>query len=270
MPDSLGKLLTKPRITSYINNLHPKKNADAYGVIEKVIDACIPSWELSLAPLYDTDFKFNQRVPCTTIQYEGTYDDNDYDSRIDDGASEEWAEFLDEEEDPEARYDQDESVIMDQREFMDEMSSGRNSFLPGHLEEIDERMTVTPVSTLREEEFHDESYGNDRSTVYSEYDDDCSFSSDSEYDEQEGPRAIQPEPGPFKPENVHTPAAISFKHLYGRRGRPLQVVVKLESIELTPKRSKYPGRVWHLAGKQVGVFPLVLRCEFSDFCQITE
>ncbi|KAJ3535176.1 hypothetical protein NMY22_g6606 [Coprinellus aureogranulatus] len=221
------------KITSYINNLHPKKNVDAYGVIEKVIDACIPSWELCLAPLYDTEFKFNQRVPCTTIH-------------------EEWAEFLDEAEDPEARYDRDESVIMDQRDFYDDIPSARSSFLPGHLEEEeDQARTSRTESDLRNDEFYDESYDHDSSTVYTEYDDDYSFSSGSDYDEQEGPRAIQPEPQPFKSENIRTPSAISFKHMYGRRGRPLQVVVKLESIELSPKRNKYPGRVWHLAGKQV-------------------
>ncbi|KAL1840395.1 hypothetical protein VTJ49DRAFT_521 [Mycothermus thermophilus] len=33
------------RFTSYINNLHPKKHADTYRLIEKLIDIAIPAWE---------------------------------------------------------------------------------------------------------------------------------------------------------------------------------------------------------------------------------
>lgn len=36
----------KPRITSYINNLHPHRHADLYGVIEKVIAKALPLWDL--------------------------------------------------------------------------------------------------------------------------------------------------------------------------------------------------------------------------------
>lgn len=235
------------RITSYVNNLHPKKHTDLYGVLEKVIDVAIPSWELTLAPLYDTDFKFSQRISYTSIQYEEPYDE-DYESQQGDGASEEWAEFL--EEDPEAAYDQDESVVIES-----DPNSARSSFLPGHWGDSDYLPTI-PGSVQDEEEPLDESYEHehDRSTVYTEYDDDCSCSDISDDDDPEGPRVIQPEPEPFRPDKLKAPRAIKFKQMYGRQGRPLQVVVKLESVELSPKRNKYPGRVWHLAGKQVGRF----------------
>lgn len=34
------------------------------------------------------------------------------------------------------------------------------------------------------------------------------------------------------------------------RGKNLQVIVKLESIELTPEKQKYPGRSWHVEGRK--------------------
>ncbi|KAF8960406.1 hypothetical protein BDZ97DRAFT_2077483 [Flammula alnicola] len=39
------------KITSYINNLHPATEKPLYGLIEKLISASIPLWDLSLAPL---------------------------------------------------------------------------------------------------------------------------------------------------------------------------------------------------------------------------
>ena len=38
------------RITSYINNLHPRKHRELYDLIEQVIDASIPLWSMSLQP----------------------------------------------------------------------------------------------------------------------------------------------------------------------------------------------------------------------------
>lgn len=43
-------LLTFLRVTSYINNLHPKETV-LYGLVERLIDASLPLWGLSLAPL---------------------------------------------------------------------------------------------------------------------------------------------------------------------------------------------------------------------------
>ncbi len=35
--------------TSYINNLHPKKHPEIYGLVEKLVDIAIPAWERVLA-----------------------------------------------------------------------------------------------------------------------------------------------------------------------------------------------------------------------------
>ncbi|KIL58130.1 hypothetical protein M378DRAFT_341318, partial [Amanita muscaria Koide BX008] len=39
-----------PKITSYINNLHPQKHQELYGIIEKIIGCTIPLWNATLTP----------------------------------------------------------------------------------------------------------------------------------------------------------------------------------------------------------------------------
>ncbi|KAF8885249.1 hypothetical protein CPB84DRAFT_1788521 [Gymnopilus junonius] len=51
-----------PKITSYINNLHPHTELPLYSLIEKVIKASISLWEKSLAPYKSPKFKYQQRI----------------------------------------------------------------------------------------------------------------------------------------------------------------------------------------------------------------
>ncbi|KAJ2936892.1 hypothetical protein H1R20_g204, partial [Candolleomyces eurysporus] len=138
------------RITSYINNLHPSRHSDLYGLVEKVIDAAIPLWELTLAPLYDQNFYYWRRLSCyPNYEFRGSGDEEDDDD--------------------------------DPREIV-----------------------------------------------------------------------IQPEPRPFNEfrKRRRTPKAINFAELYGKQGRPLQVIVKLANIELTPEKPSYEGGSWHVEGQQ--------------------
>jgi len=55
------------RITSYVNNLHPVHQKTLYGLLEEIVTAAIPLWELSLAPsddsqTIDTRITYNQLV----------------------------------------------------------------------------------------------------------------------------------------------------------------------------------------------------------------
>ena len=50
------------RITSYINNLHPLKYKGLYQLIERVIDAAIPLWNMTLGPLEFCDWTSYLRV----------------------------------------------------------------------------------------------------------------------------------------------------------------------------------------------------------------
>ena len=66
---------------------------------------------------------------------------------------------------------------------------------------------------------------------------------------------VQPEPKiPFDSvayDNGLTKSALDLKEEYGKKGRPLQIIVKLANIELTPEKPEYPGGVWHVEGKLV-------------------
>ncbi|KAJ2936723.1 hypothetical protein H1R20_g369, partial [Candolleomyces eurysporus] len=141
------------RIISYINNLHPGRHSELYGLIEKVIDAAIPLWELTLAPLYDDDFCYSRRLSC----------EPDY-------------EF---------------------RESGDDEDGDEDEYWPREI-------------------------------------------------------VVQPEPGAFDMFRKwrRNPKAIDFMELYGKQGRPLQVIVKLANIELTPEKPSYEGGSWHVEGQQ--------------------
>ena len=58
------------RIKSYINNLHPRKEKHLYELIEKLIDASIPLWNATLAPLADESFRRKQRIEYSTVRYD--------------------------------------------------------------------------------------------------------------------------------------------------------------------------------------------------------
>ncbi len=83
------------RITSYINNLHPIREKHLYEVIAKLVDASIPLWNATLAPLADQDFIRERRIPYTKVNY-------DPDPRY-------WPES----EHPQRRTDEDEFDYMD-------------------------------------------------------------------------------------------------------------------------------------------------------------
>jgi hypothetical protein len=58
------------RIKSYINNLHPHKEKRLYELIEKLIDASIPLWNATLAPLADESFVHHERIAYKAVQYD--------------------------------------------------------------------------------------------------------------------------------------------------------------------------------------------------------
>jgi hypothetical protein len=122
-------------------------------LVENVIDAAIPLWELTLAPLYDQTFYYSRRLLC----------DPTYEFR---------------ESDEEENEEEDD-------------------------------------------------------------DDPCEI-------------VIQPEPRPFSEFRKWRtmPKTINFAELYGKQGRPLQVIVKLANIELTPEKPSYEGGSWHVEGQQ--------------------
>ncbi|RDB28238.1 hypothetical protein Hypma_001499 [Hypsizygus marmoreus] len=57
------------RITSYINNLHPDKYRNLYGLIEQILTQAIPLWNMTLTPLRDAGYML-RRIQCKDIVYD--------------------------------------------------------------------------------------------------------------------------------------------------------------------------------------------------------
>jgi len=55
------------RITTYVNNLHPVHQKTLYGLLEEIITAAIPLWELSLAPSDDSQ-TIDTRITCGQLR----------------------------------------------------------------------------------------------------------------------------------------------------------------------------------------------------------
>ncbi|KAG2003632.1 hypothetical protein CC2G_004221 [Coprinopsis cinerea AmutBmut pab1-1] len=166
MPCEVDISGNRAKILSYINNLHPEKHGDLYRVIEDVITAAIPLWDLTLGPLAAASFQFPQRIVYTGVEY-----------------------------DPEP-----EDIPTDQ------------SGLPGDVD--------------------DDNYWDLRNEWIRRF-----------------RRVILPDvEKPFDAEEFDKPVSFSLKNLV-KDGRPLQVIVKLANIELTPENPRYRGGTWHVEGQ---------------------
>ncbi|EAU86432.1 hypothetical protein CC1G_05426 [Coprinopsis cinerea okayama7 len=169
LPCEVDVSADRANILSYINNLHPEKHRDLYRVIEDVITAAIPLWDLTLAPLADPDFKYHQRITYDCVHY-----------------------------DPDA-----EEILLED----------------GGPKEGDDLNENFDYWDLRQEW------------------------------ENRNKRIVLPDVDkPFDPKDFGQPAPFSLKGLM-KDGRPLQVIVKLANIVLTPEKPSYGGGTWHVEGK---------------------
>ncbi|KAJ2933512.1 hypothetical protein H1R20_g3583, partial [Candolleomyces eurysporus] len=155
----------KPKIVTYINNLHPQHHRELYSLIEDLIQAAIPLWNLTLIRSYDL-YETPKRIPYTECTY-----------------------------DPDPEYWPEENQIQ-QEEGED------NSAFWSRKEEW--------IENTREVEL--------------------------------------PEPAEeFDPRILERETNLNLKEQYGEL--PLQVIVKLANIELTPEKPQYEGGTWHVEGK---------------------
>ncbi|KAF8060985.1 hypothetical protein FPV67DRAFT_317375 [Lyophyllum atratum] len=112
------------KITSYINNLHPERHRDMYGVIEQIIARTIPLWNLSLTPVKVGD------DPPSRIEYGCP----EYDKILDDLSDSEGPEQEDDEDEDEWR-ERREEWFADIRELIQpEPGVFSPSSLPVHLQ----------------------------------------------------------------------------------------------------------------------------------------
>ncbi|KAJ2920869.1 hypothetical protein H1R20_g16227, partial [Candolleomyces eurysporus] len=164
----------RPKILSYINNLHPEKHKDLYYSIEDAIEAAIPLWEISIAGInledpYSAAPEF-QRIRYSRVQYTPDFQcipGSDFPPRF--------------------------------------PGEGENDY---HWRKI--------------------AWWEDNRTL------------------------LIPEPDlPFDSERyeLSNSDTLSLKEVYAKRGRPLQIIVKIENIELTPEKPAYGGGMWHVEGK---------------------
>jgi hypothetical protein len=133
----------KARILTYINNLHPERHRELYGLVEEIIHASIPLWEKTVIPTKDL-WNTPRRIEYTSCTYDP----------VPEGCIEHWT-----------------------------------------------RVVKQPEP---EKEFQ--------------------------------PHVLKRNPS-------------SFKDQFG--ALPLQVIVKLANIELTPEKPEYGGGTWHVEGKRV-------------------
>ncbi|KAJ2912666.1 hypothetical protein MD484_g7746, partial [Candolleomyces efflorescens] len=164
----------RPRILSYINNLHPERHKDLYHSIQDVIKAAIPLWEISIADLSLGDpysgWPPFERIPYRRVEYTPEF------------------EAIPAEVFPPRIADETDNAYYWRRYQLWE----------------DDRTLVIPEPTLP-------------------------FDSEA-----------------FRKSNLHD---LSLKEVYAKRGRPLQIIVKIANIELTPEKPVYGGGTWHVEGK---------------------
>ncbi|KAJ2935953.1 hypothetical protein H1R20_g1141, partial [Candolleomyces eurysporus] len=164
----------RPKILSYINNLHPEKRKDLYHSIEDVIEAAIPLWEISIAGInlenrYSRAPSF-ERIPYPNVEYTPDFQsipESDFPSRL--------------------PGEEDNPYYWRKIRWWE-----------------DNRTLVVPEPTL-----------------------------------------------PFDSERYKLASSdtLSLRDVYRNGGRPLQIIVKLANIELTPEKPKYEGGTWHVEGK---------------------
>lgn len=172
--------ITCSRILTYINNLHPKHHPKLYSLIENIIGAAIPLWELTLAlanggPLYDSP----RRVQYTRCEY-----------NHEDGYSEDYDDYPEQEEEEDG-YEYEERLDRWEKE----RNEKRKDILPEPPSDFDPKLL-------------------------------------------DGERFIMKE---------------KFE------GKPLQIIVKLANIELTPERPEYGGGTWHVEGMMVSLLRTSLK-----------
>ncbi|RXW11956.1 hypothetical protein EST38_g13899 [Candolleomyces aberdarensis] len=155
----------KPRILTYVNNLHPEHHRELYGLVEDIIHASIPLWERTLI-LEDDLHSTPRRIEYTFCTYNPD--------------PESWPE----EEQLQQEEDEDEDDFWDRKQ---------------------EWIEATRV-------------------------------------------VEQPEPEEQFKSSVLEREPLNFKEKFG--DLPLQIIVKLASIELTPEKPEYGGGTWHVEGKR--------------------
>jgi hypothetical protein len=256
----IGDEGTDVKITSYVNNLHPRKHAKLYGTIEKFISLAIPLWnDVLVTPQ-------GPRTPGRVLPMEvnGTGEQFEdpalgWSVKLDNMSSEDLAKLMDKIKDYLRKPDNPETVAERGEDWMED-----------NLDEVDEadedpadeadRVALglqreAPAVVRFEHRLRDILANTNRGqydlfhvlseTVEAKWKRSRVFTHpelgvDPTYEEWTKGKATDQYPGECEPYTV------SIEDRFRSKG--LQVIVKLASVELTPEKPTYDGGSWHIEG----------------------
>lgn len=251
------------KFTSYINNLHPDKHPEIYGMIEKLVDITIPAWGHVLHGDTRTTHGVDEESlpdddPSSNVNFVNCSSPDvnfDNDSRFNE-------EYLSD-EDYFSEYERDED--MHQKKAMESVREGKSNqvrfgrITPAHYEglaHINLRGCWEPpnLGVLTERE---KAFGRVRISKFG-YEE---AAKDLELHPEKIPAdfafsrlwgkwrilqdPIYPQPTNFRPLIYGCGQSIRDKF----RDTGLQVVVKMTNIELTPEKSWVSAEEWHVDGQ---------------------
>ncbi|KIJ50412.1 hypothetical protein M422DRAFT_59118 [Sphaerobolus stellatus SS14] len=204
------------KITSYINNLDPRKHKDLYSIIEQIITRSVPLWNMALTP------QKSPEVTYTRLQYHNVRYDQDLEFPLEKQPQREEGESDD-------RYSERFKRWIEDWERLDrQIKATRKLIFPD----------VGPfMPPLIPGEDIPAQYAKDSSVFQRK------VRSRMDYREiLEMPISSFPGFAPLS-ENWN----MDLREQYAHRG--LQVIVKLANIHLTPEKPEYDGGSWHIEGQ---------------------
>jgi len=271
------------RFTSYINNLHPTRHPEIYRLVEKLIDAAIPLWDVALAEEYaaklaGTHAEREPRFPGPTGSHEE--DEDKLWHPYDPVELEKWEKLHGQEKHlfrPESEHGSDVEMLDSQTNDGEgpehhgiEQSQAEESQGDGSQEDDD----GSEISLVSREAGSSEGQGegNDGPEDDNNQDDEDPEGSEGlhayeiDWVDAMGHGVIKFKRGGINnPENrwmkIRDPILLKPNKFDGpceyRTGytirelckdRGLQVIVKMASIELTPEKPEFPVGSWHVEG----------------------
>lgn len=235
-------------ITSYVNNLHPRRHANLYTVLNKLLAKALPLWDTVYEHANEWEKSYYRlprtRVTCKSVSKEchseklcGLHygcDEDDYLGRLqamEENDAEDAKTEVDVDDSGDYAPDTQDSIMEDPEE--DRASTGGQP--PRRIAQFSGLQEPPPAPPLV---FVAEPLPGD------------DFITDEEAFVAAHP-VVQPDPNPYSavfPTLANGGIRASPADYFGGK-RNLQVIVKLANIHLTPEKPTYGGGTWHLEGQ---------------------
>lgn len=277
LPAEVEFVDNKAKFTSYINNLHPKHQAEVYPVVEDLLTAAMPLFQATYDRVMSwtavEDEMVRTRVPCMTSNRqcttpmicnpknkEGNYWCSSYnhtyiahpERRRDDSPNPE----NDGEEDEDD--DDDDNDNDDDDEDNDNDNDDGEDYLDALMEEIEQDRIANPTEAANTEATTTEGAAGGATengvAVANDNDDDDEDDESDDDDNWEAQEAWFNETHPIKQPEPKEYEYLGVKEFntagpWFPEHKRLQVIVKLANIHLTPEKPTYDGGSWHIEGQ---------------------